>query len=92
MSHPKYELFFSKRADADLARLDRPICARIISKLEYIANSPNPLTYAKKLHNNSTGEYRFRIGPYRAFFDVNGKGEILILAILAIRHRREAYA
>lgn len=37
------------------------------------------------------GQYRFRIGDYRATFDLNEEGEITILYILSIKHRKNAY-
>jgi mRNA-degrading endonuclease RelE of RelBE toxin-antitoxin system len=47
--------------------------------------------YAKKLKDPRFGEYRFRVGDYRVFFDVDKRGGIKILLILEVKHRRESY-
>ncbi|MEK7102456.1 MAG: type II toxin-antitoxin system RelE/ParE family toxin [Patescibacteria group bacterium] len=35
--------------------------------------------------------YRFRIGDYRVVFTANKEGNLVILLILRIAHRREVY-
>ncbi len=76
---------------ADLEKLDRQTAHRIIEKLDFYLSTGNPLAYAKRLKNRDIGHYRFRIGDYRVIFDVDKKGDIVILIILAVRHRKYAY-
>jgi mRNA-degrading endonuclease RelE of RelBE toxin-antitoxin system len=52
-----------------LLKLDRKIASRIIEKLEYFVRMPDPLFYAKKIKDQTLGQYRFRIGDYRVLFD-----------------------
>ena len=64
---------------------------RIAHKLRFYLSGDNPLIHAKKLKDNRLGTYRFRIGNYRAIFDIDKKGNISILLILRIKHRKDAY-
>lgn len=86
-----YHFQLTARVWEDLEKLDATVRARIINKLEFFAQQPNPLLYAKRLYNFDGAEYRFRIGDYRVLFDVDNKRNITILIILAVRHRREVY-
>lgn len=49
------------------------------------------MMYANKLKDLSLGEYKFRVGNYRVLFDLNKSEDSLVLNILAIKHRKEAY-
>jgi len=57
----------------------------IIQKLKEYAE--NPQKYAIKLVNPKLGMYRFRIGNYRAIFDIIEDD----IVILKIGHRRDIY-
>ncbi len=87
----KYEILLTNKAEMDLLVFEKNIQKRIIFKLKFFVSSKNPLNYAKKLKNSNLGTYRFRIGNYRAIFDIDKKGNINILMILRIKHRREVY-
>lgn len=87
----KFSLFYTKRAQSDLGDLDPLIAKRILNKINSLVAQPNPIIFAKKLTNPSIGQYRFRIGNYRVIFDLDKQGHIIILVILTIKHRREAY-
>lgn len=86
-----YRPHYTVRALEDLDRLDKKITKRILDKIDFYCSQPNPLLQAKKLTNFPFGSYRFRISDYRVLFDLDNKGNIIILVILAVRHRREAY-
>lgn len=64
---------------------------RILKKIAFFASQKNPSRFAKKLKDFALGEYRFRIGDYRVLFDVDHKGNIFILMILRIKHRKDIY-
>ncbi|MDO8490288.1 MAG: type II toxin-antitoxin system RelE/ParE family toxin [bacterium] len=87
----RYSLRIARAAQNDLAELDRKIASRIIDKLEFFALQEAPLRFAVKLNDFKYGTYRFRIGDYRAIFDVDAGGDIYILMILRVKHRKEAY-
>jgi mRNA-degrading endonuclease RelE of RelBE toxin-antitoxin system len=49
--------------------------------------SEMPLNFAEMLTNYELGSHRFRIGNYRAAFDVEGE----TIVILTVKHGREIY-
>ncbi|MDO8626419.1 MAG: type II toxin-antitoxin system RelE/ParE family toxin [Candidatus Magasanikbacteria bacterium] len=80
----------SRSAENDLALLDQQMAQRIADKLHWFISQANPLYFAVRLRG-TTKLYRFRIGDYRAIFEINKEGIITILLILRIKHRREVY-
>ncbi|MCF7795178.1 type II toxin-antitoxin system RelE/ParE family toxin [Patescibacteria group bacterium] len=87
----KYKLLLTKKAKDDLFVLEKKEQKRIVEKLRFYLSSDKPLTYAKKLKDIRLGTYRFRIGDYRAIFDIDKQGNITILLILRIKHRKDVY-
>lgn len=82
------QLSFTATALKDLKKLNKITQKQIVKKLQFFLEQPNPLAYATKFTNFSRGgDYRFRIGDYRAVFDV----EADTIHILYIEHRREVY-
>jgi len=86
-----HKVVYYKNARDDLHRLEAETATRIIEKIKFYSLQLNPLSYAKRLTEPVLGQYRFRIGDYRAIFDVDGKGRIQILMILRIKHRKDIY-
>jgi len=87
----KYKLFYTGKAKKDLFSLGQDLTGQILDKIDFYIEKDEPLRYSKKLKNSKLGTYRFRIGDYRAIFDVDAKGNITILIILRIKHRKEVY-
>lgn len=87
----KYKLFLTKKGRDDLSSIAKEDQKRIANKLRFYLSGDKPLIHAKKLKDKRFGTYRFRIGDYRAIFDVDKKGNITILFILRIKHRKDAY-
>ncbi|HEX3099620.1 MAG TPA: type II toxin-antitoxin system RelE/ParE family toxin [Patescibacteria group bacterium] len=88
----KYALEYSKEALEDLHDIDQTEAAKIVLKLEYIMRSQvNPLGLAKALKGNYKGLYRFRIGNYRAIFSKDSNGNLTIITIITIGHRKDIY-
>ncbi len=85
-----YRLTYTKQALDDLSDLPNKTGKRIFNKIEWFKNN-NPIHSAKKLINPNYGTYRWRVGDYRVLFDVNSNGEIQILLILTIKHRKDVY-
>jgi len=86
-----YRVFYTKNALSDLSRLQKRIAKRIVDKIAFFRQQQDPLHFAKKLKNMRDAPYRFRIGNYRAFFDIDKKGRIHVLMILRIKDRKDAY-
>jgi mRNA interferase RelE/StbE len=86
-----YKVLYTVKAQSDLSSLDKKIAIKILDKIDFFVATGQPLQYSKKLVNFEFGSYRFRIGNYRAIFDIDDKGSIAILVILKIGHRKEIY-
>lgn len=86
-----HQIFYTQKARQDLHALEKSTAKRVIKKIHFFSLQKNPLSFAKKLTNSALGQYRFRIGDYRALFDVNKKGNVQILMILRIKHRKDIY-
>ncbi len=82
-----YRYEFTSKALKELRKLDLKTQFRLIDKLDYICNSPNPLFYADHLTDSDLGEYRIRIGDYRIIFDMDND----TLIILKVGHRKYIY-
>jgi mRNA interferase RelE/StbE len=78
---------FKKKAAKELEKLPPQIRKRILKKLKFYSLQENPLRFAEKLKDRKFGEYRFRIGDYRALFDVENHRII----ILKVGHRKDIY-
>jgi mRNA interferase RelE/StbE len=83
----KYRLIVESRAKKDLQALDSVTQRRVAKKLKYFLAQENPLQHAKKLADTSGGDYRWRIGNFRAVFDVDNND----IKLLRVQHRREVY-
>ncbi len=82
---------YTDKATKKLVKLDRVGSENIVKKIRFYATQKNPLAYAKKLKPPFGGLFRFRIGEYRAIFDVDSNGNITILILLAVTHRKDVY-
>lgn len=80
-------LDFSAEAFRDLEQLDRLAQRRIIKKLEFYASQEDPLRFAERLTVPRDGEWRFRIGEYRAIFHIVNGG----IMVLRIGNRKDIY-
>ncbi|OGD33107.1 hypothetical protein A2608_02280 [Candidatus Azambacteria bacterium RIFOXYD1_FULL_44_10] len=74
------EIYYTDKASKDLESLPREIQKRIASKMRFYAGQKDPMKFAKRLINPIEGEFRFRVGDYRIFFDVI-KNRIYVLSI-----------
>jgi len=82
-----YSCLFAPYALKDLKKLPDYVQSAILQKIDHIVSSDRPLNFAKKLTHSELGSYRFRIGDYRAVFDVQG----VTIIILRIGHRKDIY-
>lgn len=87
----KYSLKFTAKARGDFLLLEKNMQKRIAAKLRFYVSQSNPLHYAKRLKDSRLGTYRFRIGDYRAILDIDDQGNIIVLIILRIKHRKDIY-
>lgn len=84
-------LIYADQALRYLETLDRPTVRRIVDKLEFYASQDDPLAPAKMLTGGLRGLYRYRVGEYRILFQKDTRGQVLVLDILRIGHRKDIY-
>jgi mRNA interferase RelE/StbE len=82
-----YRIEWKTSASRELKRLDRSIVPRIIGAVGQLAQNPFPQG-CRKLQGLGNS-YRIRVGDYRVIYQV--AEERLIVVIVRVRHRRDAY-
>ena len=83
-----YKVILLATAQKDLRKLNPLLTRRIVKKLRYFSEQQDPLYFAKKLNNPTRdGSYRFRIGEYRAAFDINSD----YIMVIYVEHRKDVY-
>ena len=87
----KYTFILSEFVREEIKALPIGDVNRIVKKLRYFASQSNPMAYAKPLTGKFAGLFRFRIGDYRAIFRKDSDGELIILYVLKIHHRKDIY-
>ena len=80
---------WGNKAIRDMRRLPARERERIIAKIEQYA--ANPASLARQVVALTGGPYRrLRVGDYRVIFNVE-QGHPVVMVVLRVRHRREAY-
>ncbi len=83
----KYKLKIRPRALKSLEKIQRADQARIIRRIDGLANEPRP-DGVKKL-KGAVDLYRIRTGDYRVIYQI--KDDILLVLVVRVAHRREVY-
>lgn len=81
-----YELTIERRAQKALARISKSERNRIIEAVRDLASDPRPAG-VKKLSGREG--WRIRVGSYRVLYEIYDNK--LLVLIISIGHRREAY-
>jgi mRNA interferase RelE/StbE len=81
-----YEIIFSKGAIKQLSKLPLEAQKRIQIKIDELAIEPRP-NGVKKLEDDDL--YRIRVGRYRVIYQI--QDDVLVVNIVKVKHRREAY-
>jgi mRNA interferase RelE/StbE len=82
-----YKIEFSRSAEKDLRRLDKPLVPKIFALIESLSVDPRP-SGVKKL-SGTDHSYRIRKGDYRILYSVDDR--ILLIGIERIGHRKDIY-
>ena len=83
----KYKISLSNSAEKALKKLPKQDLRRVLAKLESLTIDPFP-DGCKKLEGEAYA-FRVRVGVYRIIYDVIGTE--LVIFVLKIAHRKEAY-
>jgi mRNA interferase RelE/StbE len=82
-----YTVEFSPGAARDFRKLARAIQLRLRFRIDALADQPRP-SGAKKL-KGSDELWRIRVGDHRIVYEVRDR--ILLVLVVRVAHRREAY-
>ncbi len=85
-----WKIKYSDVALENLDALPLKTVERIVAKIESYRESDQPMKFAKALQGKH-GFSRFRIGDYRAIFEVTPEGIISIIHIIKVAHRKDIY-
>jgi mRNA interferase RelE/StbE len=82
-----YTVTFARSARRELEALDNLNVARILSRIERLAQEPRPPGCSKLQGEENL--WRIRLGDYRIVYSIDDRQHMV--DIVRIRHRREAY-
>lgn len=90
----KYQIFETTTFKKDLAQLDRAGLRRIQEKLEthtypQLRTDPHYGPNIKRLKNWEPPTWRYRVGAWRFFYEINEREKIVYM--ITADHRSEAY-
>jgi mRNA interferase RelE/StbE len=90
----KYQIFETTTFKEDLAKLDRAGLRRIQEKLEtytypQLRTDPHHGPNIKRLKNWEPPTWRYRVGAWRFFYEINEREKIV--SMITADHRSEAY-
>jgi len=81
---------FTRTAEKQIVKLDRPSQARILSYLrQRVLPSDDPRQFGKALQGEKQGLWRYRIESYRIICDIQDEESTVL--VLAVAHRKEVY-
>ena len=87
MNERTYRIELTPRAERDLLGLPSTIQRRLIPRIDALAHEPRP-PGVRKL-SGAEELYRVRSGDYRIIYEIRDR--LLLILIVHVRHRREAY-
>lgn len=82
-----YNLRIKKSAEKELRRLDRADLARLVEKIEPLANHPRP--QGCEFLKGEDRYFRIRCGDYRVVYELDEASRTV--TVIKIGHRREVY-
>ena len=82
----KYRVLVRKSVSKDLDRITKKDVRRILKAMKALSDDPRP-PQSKKVSGDE--KYRLRCGRYRIIYEI--QDEQLVICVVRIRHRRDAY-
>ena len=85
-----YEVIFTDSAIKELKKLDKPV-GRVIKNwvVKNLVDCVDPRIHGKPLKGNLKGVWRYRVGDYRLFADI--QDDKLVIFLFEVAHRKEIY-
>jgi len=83
-----YSIVFARSARKELEALPEAIALRILARTESLAKDPRPRGCLKL--SGSDNLWRIRVGDYRVLFSIDDPD--LLIDVIAVRNRRDAYS
>ena len=87
----RVSVFYTKNARRELRKLESKASKKIVEKVAFYYSQNKPLKYSKKLKPPFADLYRFKVGDYRVIFEFDDKGNIFLLMVLKVVHRKDVY-
>ena len=82
-----YKIEWKSSAIKELQKLPRPMISKIVSAVDNLSSNPFPQGVRKLVGTEDT--YRIRIGDYRVLYNIIENR--LVIEIIRVRHRKDAY-
>ncbi len=82
-----YRIEWKRSATKEIRRLPSETVRKILDAVADLASDPFPANVRKLTGSEHT--YRIRIGDYRIVYDIHSS--TLIIEIVRVRHRKDAY-
>ena len=86
MADPNYTVSYTGSARRELRRLSREMQRRVQGAVEALGREPRPQGCVKL---TGSPYWRIRVGQYRVIYEI--EDDRLVVVIIRVRHRREAY-
>lgn len=83
----EYAVLVLRSARKEIERLESGAADRVVSRIERLAIKPRPPGCRKLVGAESL--WRIRLGEYRILYTIDDAR--LIIEVVAVRHRRDAY-
>jgi mRNA interferase RelE/StbE len=84
-----YRVELRPAAARELRKLDRSARERIAKVVELLADNPRPPAAKMLVSDDDPRLWRVRTGDYRVVYSI--ADDVLVVLVVAVRHRREAY-
>jgi mRNA interferase RelE/StbE len=83
-----YQIQFTPHAYRQFKKLERDTQLLLLAKIEDLGGNPRPLGVKKFASVENL--YRIRVGDYRVVYEIRDRA--LVVVVLKVGHRRDAYA
>lgn len=84
-----FEIVLTKEAQKDYQKLSKNMIKRVNQCLDNLRQTPLQYPQAVSLKGNLAGYYRWRVGDWRVFYEVNEDNNVV--TVLQIAHRSKVY-